>query len=806
MKISYNWLKTFVDVDLNTEELSYLLTDIGLEVEGIEEVESVRGGLKGLVVGEVLTCEQHPDADKLKVTTVRYGEEEDVQVVCGAPNVAQGQKIVFAPVGITLYPYNDEGNFKIKKAKIRGVESLGMICAEDEIGLGESHDGIIILPESSVVGTPVSEIYQLNNDTILEIGLTPNRPDAQSHYGVARDLAVALNFRKGLDIELKKGASDIQESDKVQVNIDVIDKDLCPRYAGLVIEGLKVEESPDWLKERLHAIGINSINNVVDITNYILHSYGQPLHAFDMEKVGDTIQVKTLETGTKFRTLDDEKVELDAQDLMICNASEAMCIAGVYGGIDSGVKDSTTSIFLESAYFLPTSIRKTSMRHNMRTEAAQHFEKGIDPQSTVEILKIAARMIIDIVGGQVASKIYDVKSQEFAENKTTLEPEKVRRITGANITNEQIKQILTLLEIKVDDQSQPWQLSIPLYRADVTRDVDIIEEVLRIYSYNKIEISNRINAAIPIKKGLTKDKLYQVTSDYLAATGFYEMLNNSLTKSKNVENIIDASVQVKLLSSINAELDILRPDMLLSALDVLSYNINRSQKDLKLFEYGKVYTKNEKKYIEEDHLFLAVTGKQLPVNWNTPAQDVDFYYLKGIVESILQRLGIKHSSVEEGKSAFYDYVLTYYIGRNKIAMIGRVVKNILAQSDIKQAVFAADFYWDFIFRIAQNQSTPKVNISKYPSTRRDLAILLDKNVKFTEILNLTTQVNRKELREINLFDVYEGEKIEESKKSYAVSYVFCDDNKTMSDKEVDKIVNQLIDQYSNQLGAVIRGK
>ena len=807
MKISYNWLKTFVDTNLTTEEISYLLTDIGLEVEGVEEIESIKGGLKGLVVGEVLSCEQHPNADRLKVTSVDFGTGEVAQVVCGAPNVAQGQKIIFAPVGTTLYPYNSEESFKIKKAKIRDIESFGMICAEDEIGIGESHEGIIVLSDTAQTGTPASEIFQLNNDTIFEIGLTPNRSDAQSHYGVARDLVVALNFRKGLNLGLQKGNSDIQESNQVEINIEIIDKELCPRYSGLVIEGLQVAESPEWLKGRLHSIGINSINNVVDITNYILHSYGQPLHAFDMNKVGNAIQVKTLASGTKFKTLDNEEIELDTEDLMICNSDgEPMCIGGVYGGIDSGVKDTTTAIFLESAYFQPVSIRKTSMRHNMRTEAAQHFEKGIDPQSTVEILKIAARMIIDIAGGKIVSKIYDIKNQDFKENTTTLEPDKVRKITGADISNMQILQILDLLEIKVNHQSLPWNLSIPLYRADVTRDVDVIEEILRIYSYNNIAISNRINAAIPTKKGLTKEKLYKVTSDYLVANGFYEMLNNSLTKSKNVENIIDSSVQVKLLSSINAELDILRPDMLLSALEVLAYNINRSQKDIKLFEYGKTYLRNEQKYIEEEHLFLAVTGKQLPVNWNTSSKDVDFYYLKGIVETVLQKLGVKYSSIEEGKENFYEYSLTYFIGRNKIALIGKVDTSILRKSDIKQEVFAADFYWDNIYKIAQNQSTPKINISKYPSIRRDLALLLDKNVKFTDILSLTTQVNRKELRETNLFDVYEGEKIEEGKKSYAVSYLFCDDNKTMSDKEVDKIMNRLIEQYSNRLGAIIRGK
>lgn len=806
MKISLNWLKTFININLDNESLKDLLTDIGLEAEGIESFESLPGGLKGLIVAEVLTCEPHPDADKLKVTTINIGEGEPIQVVCGAPNVAAGQKVVLAPVGAILYPQGHEP-FEIKKAKIRGVASNGMLCAEDEIGLGESHAGIIVLPEDTVVGTPVSQIYNIESDSVFEIGLTPNRTDAQSHYGVARDLSAVLSFRNQKDVTINKGTSNLDFSGVSEISVDVQDKEGAPRYAGVVIEGLKVEESPAWLQNRLKAIGLKPINNVVDATNYILHSYGQPLHAFDLSAIsGKKVIVKRATAGEKFITLDNSEIELNEEDLMICNVDAPMCIAGVYGGANSGVKDSTTAIFLESAYFHPTSIRKTSIRHGLRTEAAQHFEKGVDPIETVEVLKIAAQLIIEVAGGKIASEIIDISSQSFEKNIVELHPDKVRKLTGAPISNGEILQILQLLEIDADTSSDVWTLKVPLYRADVTRDVDVVEDVLRIYGYNNVPIPISIQAAIPIKKGVDKDQLYRTSANFLAANGFYEMLNNSLTRSKNIEGWISPENQVKLLSSINVELDILRPFMHASALEVLSYNINRSQKNLKLFEYGKTYQKDGDKYIEDLHLFLIITGEKTPVNWNTPAQKVDFYYLKGIAESLLSRLGIKHSAVEEGFDFLHEYTLTYQVGPAAVLTLGKLNSSIAKKWDIKQEVFIADFNWDKIAKLAAKSKAPKINVSRFPSIRRDLALLLDKNVKFTEVQDIALKFGKKQLREVGLFDVYEGDKIAQDKKSYAVSYIFRDDEKTMTDKDIDSIMSKMIEQYSKQLNATVRGQ
>lgn len=806
MKISLNWLKTFINIDLDNESLKDLLTDIGLEAEGIETFESLPGGLKGLIVAEVLTCEPHPDADKLKVTTINTGEGEPIQVVCGAPNVAAGQKVVLAPVGTTLYPQGYEP-FEIKKAKIRGVVSNGMLCAEDEIGLGESHAGIIVLSEDTVVGTPVSQIYNIESDTVFEIGLTPNRTDAQSHYGVARDLSAALSFRNQQDVAINKGSCHLEFKGASAVTVDVQDVKGAPRYAGVLIEGLKVEESPAWLQNRLKAIGLKPINNVVDATNYILHSYGQPLHAFDLTAIaGNKVVVKRATAGEKFVTLDHSEIELHEEDLMICNAEAPMCIAGVYGGANSGVKESTTAIFLESAYFHPTSIRKTSIRHGLRTEAAQHFEKGVDPLETVEVLKIAAQLIVEVAGGRIASEIIDISSQSFDKNIVELHPDKVRKLTGAPISNEEILKILQLLEIEADTSADVWTLKVPLYRADVTRDVDVVEDVLRIYGYNNVPIPTSIQAAIPIKKGVDKDQLYRTSANFLASNGFYEMLNNSLTRSKNIEGWIAPENQVKLLSSINVELDILRPFMHASALEVLSYNINRSQKNLKLFEYGKTYQKDGDKYVEDLHLFLIITGEKLPTNWNTPSQKVDFYYLKGIAESLLNRLGIKHSALEEGADILHEYTLTYQVGPTAVLTLGKLNSSIAKKWDIKQEVFIADFDWDKIAKLAAKAKAPKINVSRFPSIRRDLALLLDKNVKFTEVQDIALKFGKKQLREVGLFDVYEGDKIAQDKKSYAVSYIFRDDEKTMTDKDIDSIMSKMIEQYSKQLNATVRGQ
>jgi len=807
MKISLNWLRTFIDIDLDQDALKDLLTDIGLEAESAEAYESLPGGLKGLVVAEVLTCEPHPDADKLKVTTIDAGTGEVLQVVCGAPNVAAGQKVVLAPVGARLYPQGQEP-FEIKKARIRGVASNGMLCAEDEIGIGTSHDGIIVLLPDTPVGKPVCELYEVVNDVVFEIGLTPNRTDAQSHLGVARDLAAALSFRNRKEVVVRNDQAQLETGQSAGVEVVVADAEACPRYTGLVIEGLTVAPSPVWLQERLKAIGQKPVNNVVDVTNYILHSYGQPLHAFDLSAVkGNRIEVKTLPEGTVFKTLDNTDIKLHAEDLMICNAEDAMCIAGVYGGLKSGVKDSTTAIFLESAYFDPTSVRKTSMRHGLRTEAAQHFEKGVDPLTTVEVLKKAAALIIEVAGGKVTSSVTDILSADFEPHKVALDPGKVRKLTGAPISDEEIDLILQLLEIGIADKTDHiWTLEVPLYRADVTREVDVIEDILRIYGYNNVPIPSTINAAIPVRRGIDAEKLYRTAANFLCANGFYEMLNNSLTRSRKLEGLTPAEEQVKLLSSINAELDILRPCMQVSALDVLHYNINRSQKNLKLFEYGKTYLRKENGYDEQLHLFLAVTGEQLHANWTTAAAKADFYYLKGLVTNVLNRIGVQVTAVDDTTQALYDYSLILKSGNKEVAVIGKVGGALLKRWDIRQEVLAADLNWDAIAKVVSKAAVPKISIARFPSMRRDLALLLDKNVKFTEVQEIALRYGKKMLRQVDLFDVYEGDKIAQDKKSYAVSYVFRDDDKTLSDKEVDAIMGKLMEQYQKQLNAVVRGQ
>jgi phenylalanyl-tRNA synthetase beta chain len=806
MKISLNWLKEYIQIDLSTEALKDLLTDIGLEVEAVEHYESVKGGLRGIKVAEVVDCYPHPDADKLKVTQINDGSGELLQVVCGAPNVAKGQKVVFSPIGTTLYPAEGEP-FQIKKAKIRGVESNGMLCAEDEIGLGSSHAGIIVLQEDLPVGKPVSEIYDVVEDTVFEIGLTPNRIDAFSHYGVARDLAAALNFRNKTSFELKKPAKSVLNSEgNKSIKVEVQNTEACPRYAGVVVEGLKIAPSPFWLQERLKAIDLKPINNVVDITNYVLHEYGQPLHAFDLSAIqGHKIVVGNLPEGSIFKTLDGEDRKLSAEDLMINHASDGMCIAGVYGGLHSGVKESTSAIFLESAYFNPVHIRRTSMRLGLRTDAAQHFEKGVDPNITVEALKRAVYLLETVAGGKVTSGLTDIQNQVFNHFEIQLNIDTLRKVCGDNMTEEEILRILDLLEIKVvDHNGNNLSLEVPPYRADVTREIDVIEDVLRIYGYNNIVLPKRITAALNIEKGIDADKLYQTAANFLVSQGFYEMLNNSITRSKQLEGLFAEETQVRLLSSINAELDVLRPCMQVSALEVLQYNINRSQRNLKLFEYGKTYVKEGDKNIESRHLFITATGDKQVVNWNTASKKTDIYFLKSIVMNLLTRLGVEGITMEESTDALYQEALTLVAGGKPLAIIGSVSKILLKRWDIKQDIFVADILWEQVIKVVEGFSLRSAVVPKFPSVRRDLALLLDKNVTFTQIRQIGEKFGKKNLRQIDLFDVYEGEKIGNDKKSYAVSFIFRDDEKTLQDNEVDAIMQKLIQQFGQQLNATIR--
>lgn len=820
MTISLNWLRQYISFDLTHEALKDLLTDIGLEVESMETFESVNGGLKGIVVGHVLEKQKHPDADKLSVCKVDVGLEQ-LQIVCGAPNVAAGQKVIVALVGTKLYPTSGEP-FEIKKAKIRGVESVGMICAEDEIGLGTSHDGIMILEDKWKVGTPAAEVFNVENDTVIEIGLTPNRTDAFSHIGVARDLAAALSFRtkKSHSLILPEFTGK-NSSNTTDFRIIVENQIACPSYHGVIIQNITVTESPDWLKNRLKAIGQKPINNIVDITNFVLHEYGQPLHAFDLAEIkGQKIVVKNLPAKTKFTALDNSVIELHEEDLMICDGEgNGMCIGGVYGGATSGVKNSTTAIFLESAYFDPKTIRRTSTRHGLRTEAAVHFEKGVDPNRLQSALLRAASLMVELAGGKIASSVLESTSPSFAAIqspfKVELQISQVKRLTGVDIPIAAIKQILSLLDIQIEGESQTHlSLLVAPYRTDVTREADVIEEIIRIYGVNNIPIPTKLNASVNFSKPFDSDKLYNKTADLLVNLGFYEMMNNSITKSKYQSALKSSKPEnwVTLMSSINVELDVLRNNMLFTGLESVAHNINHKNSAVKLFEFGKTYHKTEaegeeigvKQYSEQNHLALFVSGNRNNGNWNTTARKSDFYYLKSIVDTLLTRIGISSFDVSDNEhSEIFQYSLVYKKGKNLVEF-GKVHPAHSKLMDIKQEVYFAVFNWDAIVKTAQKVKIQYQEIPKYPSVKRDLALLLDKKVKFAEVKSIATQYGKKILRNIELFDIYEDEKIGQSNKSYAVSFTFRDDVKTLQDADIDSIMKKLMEQYQTQLNAIIR--
>lgn len=828
MKISLNWLKSYINFNLTNEELHYILTDIGLEVESIEPYESVQGGLKGLVVGHVLEKEKHADADKLSVCKVDVGHEV-LQIVCGAPNVAAGQKVIVALVGTKVYPLEGEP-FDIKKAKIRGVESSGMICAEDEIGLGNSHAGIMVLDENTVVGIQASSLFGVENDYIIEIGLTPNRTDAFSHIGVARDLAAALSFRNKIDVGLKlPTAYSIQPtSTKIDFSVEVENPTACPKYLGVVIQNVKVSESPTWLQNRLKAIGQKPINNIVDITNFVLHEFGQPLHAFDLNEIkGNKIIVKNLPAKTKFTALDNSVIELHEEDLIICDGeSNPMCIAGVYGGAQSGVKNSTTAIFLESAYFDPKTIRRTSTRHGLRTEAATHFEKGIDPNITETALLRAVQLISEIAGGKTASEVYIVTSKTIEPFKVTLEYANVKRLTGADIPKDDVKKILDLLEIKIESENETTaHLLVPPYRTDVTREADVIEDILRIYGFNNVIIPSKLNASVNFTNQFDVDKLYNKIADSLVNFGFYEMMNNSITKSKYQEKLQNQSAEswVRLLSSVNTELDVMRNNMLFTGLESVAHNINHKNANVKLFEFGKTYLRNastnpssdalnastmnasQPTYAENNHLALFISGNRSAANWNTPNKKSDFYHIKSIVDAVLAKVGIvSYDALDNELSETFNYSLLYKKGEKKLVEFGKVHTAFTKLFDIKQEVYFADFNWDNIITIVRKSNINYKEISKYPAVKRDLALLLDKKVKFAEVKSIAEKFGKKILRNIELFDIYEDEKIGKENKSYAVSFTFRDDTKTLQDADIESVMKKLIDEYQTQLKAIIR--
>ena len=807
MKISYNWIKQFINLKDNSDETSKLLTELGLEVEGISKFESIKGGLNNVVIGKVITCEKHPNADRLKVTTVDVGENKNVQIVCGAPNVESGQTVAVAMIGAKLYFNDDE--ITIKKSKIRGENSEGMICAEDELGLGNSHDGIIVFEKEHNPGTLINKIYNIENDEVFDIGLTPNRADAMSHLGVARDLKVGL-IQKGIKLELiTPSVSDFNIDNRaINLKLDVKDSKKAPRYCGIVINNIKVNESPEWLKNRLKSIDITPINNVVDITNYVLHDLGQPLHAFDYESiVDDKIQVTTLKKGTKFTTLDGVERELTDTDLMICSGNKPLCMAGIYGGENSGVNQSTKSILLESAYFDPITIRKSAKHHGFNTDASYRFERGIDPNITKYALKRAAILIKDICGGIISSEIEDLYPQKLDDFEVLLNYDQIDKLIGQKIDHETIKEILTSLDIKINSITETrLGLSIPYYRNDVQREADVIEEILRVFGYNNIKSTHKLNSSINDIKLFSEHNVQNSISEILISQGYYEIMTNSLTSPahSSLSNDDHSDNDIEILNSLSLDLSVLRQNMLFSGLEVTSHNINRKQSDLKLFEFGKTYKIIEENRVEAKKLSLYITGDLFKKNWNSDKIKSDYYYTKGIVKSLLDRLAIKNtiskpttlSNLKEGESLF--------LGKKEIVTYGSVKKEILDSFNIDQEVFYVEFKWDTIISMTSYKPIHVNEIPKYPEVSRDLSILIDKNIDFASIFNSCIKIDKKLIKDISLFDVYEGNKLPANKKSYGISLAISSSDKTLSDKEIDNIMGKVIKNLNSNFGAELR--
>jgi phenylalanyl-tRNA synthetase beta chain len=808
MKISYNWLKQFVQTDWDINATSELLTDLGLEVEGISNYQSIKGGLQGVVVGEVLTCVPHTNADKLNVTTVNIGADKPLQIVCGAPNVAAGQKVPVATIGTTLYTETGEA-WTIKKGKIRGEESHGMICAEDELGLGKSHEGIMVLAEDAVVGTKCSELFNIEDDQVFEIGLTPNRADAMSHFGTARDLKAGL-LQKGINLELITPSVSAYHIDSrtLKIDVDVLDKEKAPRYCGVTISNLKVAESPEWLKNRLKAIGLAPINNVVDATNYVLHDLGQPLHAFDTSKIsGQKIEVKTVAQGTNFITLDGVERELDAEDLMICDAEKPLCIAGVFGGLNSGVSQETTSIFLESAYFNPVSVRKTAKRHALNTDASFRFERGIDPNITEYALKRAALLIKELAGGEISSELIDIYPNKIEDFQVRLSFENTNKLIGQEIPRETIKSILTSLEIKINNVTETGLgLTIPAYRNDVIREADVIEEILRVFGYNNIETTSKLNASIANSSRFDDHKIQNIIGNHLAGIGFFEIMANSLTTPNyiSLSDMLKDEHNITMLNPLSNDLSVMRQSLLFSGLEAVRHNSNRKNSDLKFFEFGKTYHDFNGNREEFKRLSLLITGNKTIENWNSQKSETDFFYIKGVISFILDRLGIQRYNSKPITQDIFTDGLAYYLGKTELVQFGAVKKNVLKHFDINKPLYYADFNWDNILEIAKRNTIKFKEISKFPESRRDFALLLDQSVSFEDIYTIAKQTEKQLLKDINLFDVYEGKNLPDGKKSYAVSFTFRDEHKTLTDKQVDKVMSKLKDNFTTKLNAELR--
>jgi len=803
MKISLSWLKQYIDLTESPEQIAALLTDSGLEVEGTEQYEQVKGGLAGIVIGEVLTCEKHPDADKLSITTVDIGEDEPADIVCGAPNVATGQKVVVATVGTTLYSGDDE--FKIKKAKIRGQVSLGMICAEDELGLGASHDGIMVLDTDLPNGTPAAEYFNLSNDQIFEIGLTPNRADATGHIGTARDLKALLNREVNWpSVDDFKVANN-----SLPIAVSVENTEACPRYTGVSISGVQVAPSPDWLVMRLKSIGLTPINNIVDITNFVLHETGQPLHAFDAAHItGNNVVVKTLPSGTKFKTLDDQERSLQADDLMICDGnSVGMCIAGVFGGAESGVSNSTKDVFLECAYFSPEYIRRTAKNHGLKTDASFRYERGTDPNITPYALKRAALLIQEVAGGEITSDIVDIYPTPVANFEVDVKYKNVTRLIGKELKKEQMHQILENLDIKILDKSETgFKVSVPPYRVDVQREADVIEEILRIYGFNNVELPEHIGSSYLADFPETdRHKVRNKVSSQLVANGFFEIMTNSLTKPKYAKlegRNTDESVVI--LNKLSEDLEVIRQSLLFPGLEVLAHNINRRQKDVKVFEFGKAYFKKDNSYIEHEQISMFITGDAVPEHWKAQQQSSDFYDLKSAVIDLIGKVTISALTSDlMSENPIYEYGMSIKVGDKSVAQLGKVKPNLCKVVGINQEVFYANIDWDLLLKFT-NDNIVFEGVSKFPEVRRDLSLVVDQSVTFEKIKEMAERAERKLLKHMNVFDVYQGDKIDEGKKAYAVSFFLQDNEKTLNDKAIDKTMSRLMGAFERDLSAVIR--
>jgi len=798
MKISYNWLKQFVQIDKTPQELSLILTNVGLEVESVEKVQPVVGGLEGLVIGEVLTCVQHPNADRLRVTTVNVGGSENLQIVCGAPNVAAGQKVVVATVGTTVYPLEGEP-FKIKESKIRGELSQGMICAEDEIGLGKSHDGIMVLADDTEVGIRAKDHFKMDDDFVFEIGLTPNRADAASHLGVARDLAAY--FRS--EYEMPDLTAFKTDNENLVIPVEVEDLTACPRYSSLTISGVTVQESPEWLKDKLKVIGLRPINNVVDITNYVLHGLGQPLHAFDADKItGGKVIVKKVAEGTSFVTLDDVERKLSAEDLMICNAEAPMCIAGVFGGKSSGVDSATKNIFLESAYFNSVSIRKTSKRHGLKTDASFRFERGTDPEITVTALKYAALLIKELAGGEISSSVSDIYPNHIKPFEFEVSYTNINKLIGANIPSAEIKHIITALGISATNTSDDTlALRVPSFKVDVTRECDITEEVLRIYGYNNIEIPSKVNASLSYSIKPEKENTHNVIADMLTSNGYAEIMCNSLTKSAYSKNLDEA---VFILNPLSSDLNVMRQSLLMPALESVAYNQNRKNSDVKFYEFGKTYHLINEKYVERPRLLLLISGAKQSEQWNHNAKAVTFYNLKSAVDAIISRLGIESYQSDTLTDENFAYGIKYFRGDKTLVSFGAVSKADRKVADVNAEVFYADFDWATLLDIVKKNKIVNKEIAKYPAVRRDLSLLIDQSVSFDTLKGIAFKTDKKLIKEVGVFDVYVGDKLPAGKKSYALNFILQDEEQTLTDKQIDHTMQKLIANLTAQAGAEIR--